>query len=263
MSIRNHMVNHIDIEVEGEAGIKMPLAYGTYRLEEVDGNGELTGRYRPNPLEVTAENKVTIEVRKKVDITEADIRNASITTTVKNGDTKVNIDNAYIVTGYSKNMANNQSAGNSIAQVRLEGNFKVANLDPVPWGTNENDPGICAQRLQNRIYYDIAVTKPVTFRLIYTDPDTGTKYAVLKNETTPFDVTVDVTLSTSFDFWDTANTCPGVRGIFSYDVWQTGVIPDIPDGTLPTETAGTAAPEWTSSSAHPQTNRVMILSPSK
>ena len=223
VSIRDHVVNHIDISVVATSGIRVPLAYGSYRLAEVDENGDMTGNYREEPLIVSRENNVTLEVEKKVPITVDDLKKADISAFTLNSDgSRKNKDDAYIVTGYSRNA----STESDTSQIRLEGSFKVADLPRVPNHLEENDSGICSQRLQNRIYYEVSLTKPVTFRMTYVDENSGKTYAVLKDETTPFDITVDVNLSSSFDFWDESNTCPGVRDIFSPDVWLTGVIPD-------------------------------------
>lgn len=70
-------------------------------------------------------------------------------------------------------------------------------------------------RLQRPIHYTVAVNKPVTFTMTYTDTD-GQTYVVLKEDGTPFKITVDVSLSSSFTYFDTDNTCPGI------DLWTYG-----------------------------------------
>lgn len=225
VSIRNHTVNHIDIAVEASAGINLPLAYGTYRLAELDVDGQETGVWG-DPLVVTKQNEVTLQVEQSVGLGVEDLKKADITAyTLENG-VRANKDNMYEVTGYSENAT---SYDNKIPQIRLEGSFKVADLEPVPAGTDVNDPDICQDRLDNRIYYDVSLTKPTTFRMTYTDPATNKQYAVYKEvegDWKPFEVSVDVTLSASFDFWDTSNACPGVRAIYPYAEWQKGKIPD-------------------------------------
>lgn len=219
--IRNHMVNHIDISVEGKATIKMPLAFGKYRLQEIDETtGEpIDGRYRAEPLVINESNNM-IMVQQDVYIDENDLRKASITTSTRNSNgSKSNVNDAYIVTGYSKNtVESDDPLANKVGQIRLEGRFKVADLDPV-LAEEQNSAETCARRLANRIYYDLSVTKPVTFLITYTDPATEKKYAVVKDNGTLFKVTVDVSLGTTFDFWDPDNECPGVTAIDNDHVW--------------------------------------------
>ncbi len=221
VSIMNHTVNHIDISVKGQAGIKVPLAYGRYKLELLDEEGQQTGTFRDDPLEVSRQNEVTIEVENVVDITQDDLRQADISTYTINNGSRQDIDNVYVVTGYSQNA----EVSNDTAQIRLEGSFKVTDLPPVSqW--QQNSDATCAARLEHPIYYDVSVTKPVRFRLIYTDPETNLKYVIYRDDETPFDVDVDVTLSSSFHFWDPANTCPGCVAIHDRNDWLRGVIPD-------------------------------------
>ena len=51
--------------------------------------------------------------------------------------------------------------------------------------------------------------------MTYEDSD-GQTYVVLKDDGTPFKVTVSTTLSSSFSYWDTDNECPGI------DLWTYG-----------------------------------------
>ena len=226
LSVRNHMVNHIDISVEGKAGFRMPLAYGTYKLEYIGENNEPAGFYQN--LVVSRNQPYTSYTEQKVDITDEDLRKASVTTSIINSEgRKENINNTYIVTGYSKNKKDDSAPDEEDkTQVRLEGTFKVANLPPVPDDLDPNDPEWCAKRIANKIYYDLAVKKPVTFRLLYTDPETKQQYIIMKNDTEPFDVTIDLDLVTSFDFWDPDNECPGVALVNSREQWLKGLIPD-------------------------------------
>ncbi len=237
--IYNHMVNHIDISVAGMATMKMPLAYGSYKLQKVNTDGTLIpGEFRDKDLKVSVDEPLTLVVKQDVAINDKDLRKADITTYTKdiNGN-KTPINDAYIVTGYSKNA---QGSG----QIRLEGAFKVANVAPVPKEKeNPEDPEhpipinkpneyiypdgqkVGDLRLANRIYYDLAVSKEITFRMTYTDTD-GTVYAVLRDGEHPFDITTEVSLSTTFDFWDPENECPGVSWIYDPEKWLAGDIPD-------------------------------------
>ncbi len=247
---RNHTVNHIDISIEGKASLKFPLAYGTYKLQEVDANGEPTGNYRANDLEVTEEKPVTILAEEPVDVTADDMKKVTLTTSVMKNGTKVNIDDAYIVTGYSRNKAGSEGASNNVGQIRLEGSFKVADmkdlgLDPVPSSYSDpNDQYICDKRKEHRIYYDLSVIKPMTFHLIYEDPETGKKYAVMKGNE-PFNVTIDVSMATSFDFWDDGNECPGVKAELTGNTvatWRRGGIPDNSSWTITWGNGGDGGP---------------------
>ena len=225
VDIRNHTVNHIDISVKASAKMVMELPYGTYRLQEVDSEGNLTGTYRDTDLEVSDGNERTIEVQiDTVPITTDDVKKASIKAYTKdtNG-TRHPKDDAYRVTGYAQNARVEGGLAEDTAQVRIEGSFKVADLGPVPDGVDENAGWVCTQRLQNRIYYDVSLTKPVTFTM--TIQEGGKTYVVMKDNQ-PYEITVDIDFATSFDFWDPANTCPGCVGIFNRDVWLQGVIPN-------------------------------------
>ena len=247
---RNHTVNHIDISIEGQASLKFPLAYGSYKLQEFDANGNLTGVYRANDLEVTDENPVTILAEEPVDVTADDMKKVTLTTSVMKNGTKVNIDDAYIVTGYSRNKAGASGASNNVGQIRLEGSFKVADmkdlqLDPVPSNYSDpNDQLICDLRKSNRIYYDLSVIMPMTFHLIYEDPETGKKYAIMKDGK-PFNVTMEVSMATSFDFWDDHNECPGVKYNLTpttNGIWKRGGIPDNTDWTINHGNGGDGGP---------------------
>ena len=235
VSVQNHTVSHIDISVESKAGIKVPLAYGSYRLATVDADGNITG-YRDEPLVVSRQNDVTLEVERMVPITQDDLKKADITAYTEWKGYREYLDDVYTVTGYS----GNGETSNDTPQVRLEGSFKVADMEPAPsWCDNEDkannweyfENGVNTHRairdvrLDRPIHYSVAITKPVTFTMTYTDPATGTEYVVLQQDGTPFQKTVDVTLSSSFTYWDEDNTCPGIdQGTYGRSRWRDGEI---------------------------------------
>ena len=235
VSVQNHTVSHIDISVESKAGIKVPLAYGSYRLATVDADGNITG-YREEPLVVSRQNDVTLEVERMVPIKQEDLKKADITAYTEWKGYREYLDDVYTVTGYS----GNGETSSDTAQVRLEGSFKVADMEPAPswcdtedkannWEYFENGVNthraIKVVRLERPIHYSVAITKPVTFTMTYTDPATGTEYVVLKQDGTPFRKTVDVTLSSSFTYWDEDNTCPGIdQGTYGRSRWRAGEI---------------------------------------
>ena len=188
----DHTVNHIDIAMHGNASVKVPLAYGDY----YDQNGQVVFTATAN------DNIVTME--QNVEVTVEDMKKAVIIATAENHQTGTRevVNNAFYITGYSQNKEN----GVSDNQVRLEGSFKVANI---PHADNaDNKPEIRTQRLANRIYYTVEVTKTVTFPVVrngvplYYDTGNGTKE--------PMVFSLDVTMSASFDYWDSRNECPAV-----------------------------------------------------
>lgn len=231
-SPRNHTVNHIDISVEASAGIKVPLAYGSYRLATVDEAGNITG-YRDQPLVVSKGNDVTLEIERTVPITKEDLKKANITAYIDYTGQRVYLDDVYSVTGYS----GNAETGTDTAQVRLEGSFKVSDLNPLPATYNESQANysyyentgkqIRAVRLERPIHYTVEITKPVTFTMVYRDEATGIEYVVLKSDNMPFEKTIDVTLDSSFTYWDEDNTCPGIHAVswtYGTQKWKDGEI---------------------------------------
>ena len=225
VNVKNHTVNHIDISVVGKAGIKVPLAYDTYKLARLDDiananaddlNSHITG-YRDENLIVSPLNEVRLEVERTVPVTTDDIKKADIHafTTWKNSTEY--LDDVYNVIGYSNNAETNDNQ----PQVRLEGRFKVSDLAPLPdsyynedAANNWNYPGtnkpVKTMRLERPIYYSVAVTKPVTFTMTYTDPQTKETFVVCDADGNPIRKTVDVTLASSFSYWDDENECPAL-----------------------------------------------------
>ncbi len=231
VNVKNHTVNHIDISVEGKASIKVPLDYGSYRLATIDNmqyldSEDLTSHIHATDrtLEVVAGDEITLEAERTIPVDDNDLKKAGLTayTTWENG-TKHYRDDVYNIIGYSRNAETNSDT----KQVRLEGRFKVSDLEPLPswydtedkannWNYWENgaDTGkqIKQVRLERPIYYSISITKPATFTMTYTID--GQTYVVLDENGNPMRRTVDVTLAKTFSYWDIDNACPGL-GLYS------------------------------------------------
>lgn len=200
----NHTVNHIDVSIEGEAAVDVPLAYGTY----YDANGnEIKTVSSPESLHLDSG---------VVGITMDDMKRAIITAyTMDEDGTTHELDNAFTVSGYSAN----ESTAYSTQQVRIEGDFRVANIDPVTKSHyDRNKSQVYRDRLAHKIYYKVTAYKTITFNLV--DPELGQLYDEFGN---PLKVSVDVAFSASFNYWDRANECPPLQ--WDGD-WQKGGIPD-------------------------------------
>lgn len=223
----NNVVNHIDISIEGNSTVNVPLAYGDY----YDAYG--------NVIFTSTEADHILTMTQTVPIEENDIKNATITASAyaKNPDgtnstEKVEVPEAFYVTGYSGNEENSAST----KQIRTEGSFKVAYLEPDKqyynpedgrwyYGRDINDGNHPEVRLYNRVYYTLSVTKNVTFPLMKDGQQ------LYDHTGTALQVTIPVTLSASFDYWDKRNECPPVHqgydptAAFSPD-WEKGIIID-------------------------------------
>ena len=188
----NHTVNHIDISIEGEASVDVPLAYGTY----YDANG--------NPIKEVKSNESLTLSSGVVGITMEDMKRAIITAYTKDNDGKVTeIDNAFVVNGYSAN----ESTAYSTQQVRIEGEFRTSTIAPVTKSYYDSHrEQVWQNRLNNRIYYKVTAYKTLTLNLI--DPEVGQLY---DENGKPLTVNVDFAFSSSFDFWDQRNECPPVQ----------------------------------------------------
>ncbi|MBQ9006217.1 MAG: hypothetical protein IJ092_07565, partial [Atopobiaceae bacterium] len=201
----NHTVNHIDISIEGEAAVDVPLAYGSY----YDANGnEVKTVTSPESLHLDSG---------VVGITLDDMKRAVITAYTKDADgTTHELDNAFVVNGYSAN----ESTEFSTQQVRIEGEFRVSTIDPVSKQYyDQHKQQVYQDRLNNKIYYKVTAYKTITYNLI--DPELGQLYDEFGN---PMTVNVDVAFSASFDYWDPRNECPPVR--WDSGEWSRGGIPD-------------------------------------
>ena len=203
-----HAVNHIDISIKGTASIDVPLAYGDYYNR---GGSPILSVSKSDPRKVTlTENQV--DDKSQLQITYEDMKRSSISAYTKdaNGEPH-NLDDAFYVTGYTAN----ETTSISTVQVRIEGSFKVANLDytvnPYWYSSdfpfNEYTQNVNRDRLNNRVYYTVTVIKPVTFNIVH--PDTGEQ--LYDAEGNPLKITADVAFSASFDYWDSRNECPPVK----------------------------------------------------
>ncbi|MBQ3476589.1 MAG: hypothetical protein IJH25_00255, partial [Clostridia bacterium] len=215
---RHHVVEHIDIGVNGKAELHVPLPADTY----FDKEG--------NPIVVPSHT--VLRVKADVPIDSQDIKNAKLTAFQygPNGE-KIVVADAYYITGYSGNAPTSISA----AQVRYEGQFKVAwedgrdpahknggadkdntipdNIDPY-----EGDEEWRKWRLEHQVYYNVNLTKQVTFELEYN----GTKlYSAAGKQLVS---KVPVELSGSFSYWDPNNECPAIHDDFNTDngYWHAG-----------------------------------------
>gem|GEM_PF-3308120 len=177
--------NHIDISVVGKAEVAVPLAYGDY----YDAEGNLV-------LSVSAQNPVTLKLQKDVDITEDDIKNATVEAFSKDANgVQTPVDNAFYITSYS----GNAPVEGSTAQVRIEGVFKVTRNPYANPPRNE------------RIYYSVSTVKNESFPLVYNGIPLYSSPDVDDPDREPITAASDVTLSASFDYWDERNECPGIR----------------------------------------------------
>ena len=203
----NHTVNHIDISIKGGASLDVNLKNGTYYYR--DNNNEL------KPFTVSESNPVTLKLKTdNVDIEPDDMKRALITAYTRN---KGVLDNAFYITGYSQNRHNDISTN----QIRLEGSFKVANLDPYQGVDEDHLTWWQLQaRKNNRVYYSITVSKPVTFNWEYNID--GRTRPLLDKDGNQLSSTVTVNLSKSFDYWDEQNECPPVT--WNRGTWRDGHI---------------------------------------
>ena len=201
----DHTVNHIDIAIQGDSSIRVPVEIGEY----TNASGQVI-------YTATEDNHFINMTGIPVDITTDDIKKAQITAYTKESNGVIReLDNAFFITGYSGNAEN----GVSKQQVRIEGSFKVADLPTVSGA--DNDSAIRQMRLNHRIYYTVSTVKDVPFTLQYNGQD-------LYKNGEKVEVTVPVTLSASFDYWDSKNECPAltdnVSGSGSYQRWKDGYI---------------------------------------
>ena len=206
----NNTVNHIDISIVGTAAVDIPLAYGKY----YNADGE-------EILNVTEAKSLHLS-EDHVGIKTDDMKRARIEAfTLDSNGSKVPLDDAYVISGYSANA----ETAYSTDQVRIEGVFLVS-TDSQPdreigydWNYyNSHRDQIWRDRKEKRVYYTVTAIKPITFDLV--DPEVGQLYDADGNKMT---ITVDVAFSASFDYWDPDNECPPLQ----YNTaWQNGDIPD-------------------------------------
>ena len=225
---RNHMVNHIDISIEGKTEVEVPLIYGTYLYRNPNQDDPSAPDYYKT---FTVSKSTDITLAQKVKITEDDIKQGTVEAFVRRKDASGNEyydyrPDLFTITGYSAN----EKTEYSTDQVRIEGNFKVADIPPV--SDSERDSATTRKnRYDNRVYYTVSVNKPVTFQ--YIDPNMGQIYIYNdKGQIVPLEVTMDINFSASFNYWDWYgvgkqhnNECPPLQpswGGGTFEKWHGG-----------------------------------------
>ena len=205
---RNHSVNHIDISIAGESRVNVPLAYGTYYYKDPE-TGEM--------IEYNVTTNTSLNLSTNVKIDPEDMKHATIKAYDKNNN---ELDDAFVITGYSSNAHNDVSA----VQVRVEGRFKVAEVSTAyNWWEDTNSDRMKRERLNNQITYVVSAVKNEDFNMV--DPDRGQLYEKMADGTyKPLSLNMDVDMTASFTYYDTLNECPPVR--WNYDLWQSGGIID-------------------------------------
>ncbi len=205
---RNHSVNHIDISIAGESRVNVPLAYGTYYYQDPD-----TGAM----IEYNVTTNTSLNLSTKVSIDPEDMKHATIKAYDKNNN---ELDDAFVITGYSSNAHTDVSA----VQVRVEGRFKVAEVNTAyNWWEDTNSERMRRERLNNPITYVVSAVKNEDFNMV--DPDRGQLYEKMADGTyKPLSLNMDVDMTASFTYYDTANECPPVH--WNYNLWQSGGIID-------------------------------------
>ena len=217
---RNETVSHIDIGIIGDAELEIPLAYGVYYY---DNNGTW------ETLDTSDGTNVTLDLKQEVRITKKDMMDATITARDKNGNL---LDDAFYITGYSAN----EHTSTSAVQVRMEGSFKVTTLDPYTGRDDPNkNPDWRTARLNNQVYYQVTTTKDITFDWKYNG------HQLCDEDENPLSITVPMSFSVNFSYWDSANECPpilpyphyfetdyfgGDNAGHNYDCWIRGEIID-------------------------------------
>lgn len=102
----DNAVNHIDISINGTASVKVPLAYGTYRIGSANGDEwvvednvylELNEDDIPDSVVIDG---VTMSREDQLKITAEDMKRATIAAFDKNGE---ELNDAFYITGYSQN----------------------------------------------------------------------------------------------------------------------------------------------------------------
>ena len=205
---RNHSVNHIDISIAGESRVNVPLAYGTYYYQDPE-TGEM--------IEYNVTTNTSLNLSTKVSIDPEDMKHATIKAYDKDNN---ELDDAFVITGYSSNAHTDVSA----VQVRVEGRFKVAEVDTAyNWWEDTNSDRMKRERLNNPITYVVSAIKNEDFNMV--DPDRGQLYEKMADGTyKPLSLNMDVDMTASFTYYDTNNECPPVH--WNYNLWQSGGIID-------------------------------------
>ena len=209
---KNHTVNHIDISIAGKSKVNVPLAYGTYYYEDPDTH---------EMIEYEVVDNTTLDLGADVAFNSEDMKHATIKAYDKNNK---ELNDAFVITGYSSNAHTNIST----VQVRIEGSFKVANLDPVPDGSDPEAQAIRGARLNNKITYVVSAIKNLDFDMV--DPQKGQLYEKQADGTyKKLSINIDVDMTASFQYYDAENECPPLQpswgdGSNNYR-WRFGGIP--------------------------------------
>ena len=205
----SNAVNHIDLKINGTLNLNLAFAYGTYYLQD----GTVITVDKDHPYSYTPTDY-------QVDFSQEDMTHAIIETYKINADeTTTPLDDMFYVTGYSDN-GNDQGRD----QVRIEGFFKVS-YTTVP-GQNGN-PESREARLATKVYYTVTVPKDVDIPLMYNGQQVYAENPITNPGAEPITVSTTVTLSSSFNYWDSNNACPTCRNVLAGGDWEKG---DIPDG---------------------------------
>lgn len=213
-------VNHIDIGIDGKADVTVPLAYGTYTYTDDQG--------RTQTITVDQENTRDVILhagKDDITVTSDDMKRAEIKAYRKAGYEEHKndpawlaaneLDDKFYITGYS---ANNTTEFSEV-QVRVEGSFKVADIEDVGWNyfwDQGYQNWVKQQRLAKQIEYTVSVNKTVTL------PVKIDGHQLYDQDGTPMTVTVDIPLKDSFSYWDRENECPPV--VWDWNNWQSGDI---------------------------------------
>ncbi len=192
-SVSGNTVDHIDIGVQGSAVVSVPLAYGTYYY--ADGSEAMTVQVGQH---VNAKG-----VNNAVPVTEADLMSATISAYTKDGSGNRTYDNSFIIDEYTSSTG----SGQAMDQVRIGGTFPVGSVVLSQAGSRGNVEQYITT--DNQIYYEVDVTKPVELTL--QDSEGNTLYQKDgSGNLVPLTVTVNVTLTSNFSYWDDDNECPGI-----------------------------------------------------
>ena len=192
-SVSGLTCNHIDIGVTGSARVSVPLAYGTYYY--ADGTEAMT-------VPVGAYVNAT-GVNTAVPVTEADLMSATISAYTENSSGQRVYDNSFIINQYTSSTGSGQTQD----QVRVGGTFPVGSVILSQTAYR----GDVEQYIttNNQIYYEVDVTKPV--QLTLQDESGNILYQEdVSGNLVPLTVTVNVTLTSNFSYWDDENECPGI-----------------------------------------------------
>ena len=186
----NETVSHIDIAINAKGHMSVPLAYGTYYNKA----GEPVLKITPE----TPREDAVLDLVEDIPVTRQDLMEAHLYAYDKDGN---QLDDVYYITGYSEN----EHTEHSLIQVRMEGSFKVTTLPPYNgWRARANDDETRrAERLENQIYYEMAIDKEVTFHLKHNGVQL---YDHKGNELTN---TVTAPVEARFSYWDQGDQSDG------------------------------------------------------